>query len=418
MKHYWLYLEPYVYVNTVGGETIFYNTLNGAVLESKHPEIVSLARRLCHRKNLYVVKLSDARLTREPYAQFIASLREQFMGDLMDTCMVEDRPTQFMPIMKNLRDIHYLRNADMRSVGENILTYLHHVTLHITDSCTLNCPQCRRAHRQCLYCYRGEGGRKKELSIDGVRNFIAQMGSQRPRLYITGGDVTGYSRLKELCLLLQMDFSDSTFFLHLDQAGANLPGVERILSYGFTVQIGVPAPFDAAKATAVNQLVAEKNGDCTWMLLVQNGADIDGAEKMVEQAALDNCFIQPFFDGENHSFFRESIFSEKEDVCLQCLSHKEILARQTTAPHHFGSFTILPDGGVYANLQSPRLGSIEKHSLHEMLLKELKGGKNWLRARKRVKPCRSCVWNALCPPLSNYEYALGHNDLCWKHRIN
>ncbi len=151
MKNHWLYLEPYVYVNTVAGKTLFYNTLNGAALESAHPEIVNLARRLCNTKNLYVVKLSDAQLTREPFAQFIASLRETFMADLLDARQFKERPMQFMPIHKNMREINPGSADRTRSPGENILDYLHALTIRITDACSLDCPQCPRAHKQFLY---------------------------------------------------------------------------------------------------------------------------------------------------------------------------------------------------------------------------------------------------------------------------
>jgi pseudo-rSAM protein len=416
MKNYWLYLEPYVYVNTIGGQTLFYNTLNGAALESGDPEIVRLARRLCHPRNLYAVKLSAARLAREPYAGVTAYLREQFMADLLDESQVEGRPMQFMPILKNMRDIETLRREKTRSPGENILSYLYRINLHITDYCHLDCDQCRRAHRQFLYCFQNAGGRKKELAIGRIREIIHRIGNQRPRLYIGGGDVLSYSRLEELCQLLQGNFPKTVFFLHLEQAMADPQSVDLLLDYGFPLQIGVTPPYDAGKLAAVNQQISEKNGRCTFLLVVQSSADVIAAEKAAEQIEPADSQMQPFFDGANHSFFRENVFNEKEHVCLQRLSHKEIFARRKTNPQQFGNITVLPDGDVYANLHARRLGWLAKHSIHEILLKELKSRKTWLRSRSQVEPCRTCVWHSLCPPVSNYEYAMGRYDMCWKHR--
>lgn len=39
----------------------------------------------------------------------------------------------------------------------------------------------------------------------------------------------------------------------------------------------------------------------------------------------------------------------------------------------------------------------------------------WFRVRNQVQPCRTCVYEVLCPPLSNYEYALHRNNLCHIH---
>ena len=44
--------------------------------------------------------------------------------------------------------------------------------------------------------------------------------------------------------------------------------------------------------------------------------------------------------------------------------------------------------------------------------KEIHESKNWFRTRSKVKPCKSCIYNALCPPISNYEYYLKEYNLC------
>jgi pseudo-rSAM protein len=280
----------------------------------------------------------------------------------------------------------------------------------------LNCSPCGQAHRQFLFCFRGNRGEEKELPIGQIKSLLGQLGSQRPRIYISGGDVLGYSSLEELCQLLRGEFPETVFFLHLSQAIANLSAVNVIVDHGFPIQIGVMAPFNGNDLAIVRQKIMEKGGFCSTMLLVQNPADVIAAEKIMEQSKQENGHLQPFFNGENYLFFQENVFSEKEHVCLACLSQKEIFARLKTNPQQFGSMIITADGSVYANLHARRLGSLAKNSIHEMLLKELKGGKTWLHSRNKVKPCHSCIWHALCPPVSNYEHALGRHDMCWRHQ--
>ncbi len=55
---------------------------------------------------------------------------------------------------------------------------------------------------------------------------------------------------------------------------------------------------------------------------------------------------------------------------------------------------------------------LNKNSLYNIFYKEMNCGKSWLRARKNAIPCKNCVYNSICPPVSNYEYVIGRNNLC------
>ena len=43
---------------------------------------------------------------------------------------------------------------------------------------------------------------------------------------------------------------------------------------------------------------------------------------------------------------------------------------------------------------------------------QLTKGKSWLRCRKDVKSCKSCIYQNFCPPISNYEYVIGGYSGC------
>ena len=59
-----------------------------------------------------------------------------------------------------------------------------------------------------------------------------------------------------------------------------------------------------------------------------------------------------------------------------------------------------------------REGDLGTHSILEVLYKEVTKGKSWRQLRSNVLPCRKCTYQYLCPPLSNYESAIGRNNLC------
>ena len=67
---------------------------------------------------------------------------------------------------------------------------------------------------------------------------------------------------------------------------------------------------------------------------------------------------------------------------------------------------------AYSN--EKRIGNIDQR-IHEVLLKELHNGKGWFKVRKHLTPCKGCIYNQICPPISNYEYALSRNNLCGIH---
>jgi pseudo-rSAM protein len=106
------------------------------------------------------------------------------------------------------------------------------------------------------------------------------------------------------------------------------------------------------------------------------------------------------------------VFVDKEDLQEAKPTCREIYARQLVNPLHFGTLTVLSNGHIHANINVSRLGILNHDSIYEVVYKEMYRGNSWRRIRKRVEPCKRCTFEALCPPLSNYEYAFGRNNLC------
>ena len=79
---------------------------------------------------------------------------------------------------------------------------------------------------------------------------------------------------------------------------------------------------------------------------------------------------------------------------------------------NFGRLSILPNGDIYANIYHNKLGNILKDKLNEIIENEIINGKSWLNVRRLVEPCKNCVFELVCSPISNYEYAIKKFDLC------
>ena len=79
----------------------------------------------------------------------------------------------------------------------------------------------------------------------------------------------------------------------------------------------------------------------------------------------------------------------------------------------FGALTFLPNGNCYTNINSKPIGNIYKKSIYKLIHYCLiQRDKDWLLTRNKVEPCKNCLFNALCPPISNYERVIKQYNLC------
>lgn len=132
---------------------------------------------------------------------------------------------------------------------------------------------------------------------------------------------------------------------------------------------------------------------------------------MVERKCLllVNAYVN--FDGKNASFFSENVFYNEKDILSSLQKHKDFFAKETLNLSNQGKITIMNDGQIYANVNHDPIGNLNTDTLSKALYYELYNGKSWRKLRKNVMPCKSCLYNLLCPPLSNYEYVIGRNNL-------
>ena len=133
--------------------------------------------------------------------------------------------------------------------------------------------------------------------------------------------------------------------------------------------------------------------------------------KVIDAYSIEKYDIKPFYTGENISFFTKFVYMDESDITKVKLDKREIFAHQSLNTFDFGKICIMPNGDVFANVNHPVLGNISNKTIHELLYKEIVEGKSWLRIRNQ-SPCKKCLYKWLCPSPSNYEIAIGKNNLC------
>jgi len=410
-KKYWLVIEPYVHISLKKDKVLFYNTLNGSYLLYYKPfELLQLVKKLISKKNLLVVPVRQEELESKQWLKdFVADIRENFIGDVVPQSLAKGKPFQMMPMVKNMQDVKYLKRDSFRSVGENIGEYLHSLTLYINGMCDLDCSFCDIAYKQGLCCTKGNSN--QELSLSTLENLFKQTKeSNLSRISITGGNIFKYSNFNKLLQLLLL-LTDRLINFTFHVSNFDKEKVRQIVSAGFDLTAIVSLNYDIQEiARQLKELNVFSN--MNYSFLVESEADFEKSEMLISEAQMKNYSYLPVFNGNNLIFFKDNIFLNCEDILESKSEQRDILAKQQLNQLNFGKIIIMSNNNVYANVNVPKIGVIGEEDIHKILYREMLNGKSFLKTRKYLTPCKSCVYQYLCPSPSNYELFFKRNNLC------
>jgi len=425
MKNTYFFLEPYVHVSLKKNRVLIFNPLNGKSLDYKNnPEIVRIVKRLLSNNNLFVIKLLKRELENRTVLSFINKVRNYFMGDLLPGDWYTKKPVQVKPGIKLLEDKPGIQDTKRGLVGLELMSNIYEITLYIndTDNCGFHHPNIfRQAYKQFL-CPGGTGLQREELPFKNIQNIINEtMASSLFRVNVSGGDIFSYSKFKELTELLNEQLLIKAYYLHYLSFKGNEKKVHSIHSsaktgenanFKWELNIFVDFPVKLEAFSEIKRISNDSGISSIFHFIIEKEEEITLAEKLITTHNLSDYSFQPFFNGKNLDFFKKNVFLTPEEVLASCPTQKDILARSVMNQTNFGKLTILSNGNIHANVNLPALGNVKKNSLHDVIYKELNQGKSWRRTRSTITPCRSCILQYLCPSPSNYEYAIGRNNLC------
>ncbi len=418
-RSYWLYIHPYVYISAKKDHAILYNTLNGKLLEYKEePEILRLINRLKTDRNLYVVKLSSRHIT-PGIGDFIRQIRQAYVGDIVDTALSSTRPVQFKPILSLQRILEGATSTEKhnkRLAKDEIFEYLNTISIYLNDACDRDCRLCSRAYKQFLFCHKNKKG-KNEVPFGEIKKLLEQTASSNLAvLNILGGNILKYSRLGELIKLLNSLSIRKEYFIHYLNMTAQ-PDLRDFFTHPHTrLNVLVHFPVEPEIFAAAVKVIDTHRMEKMFHLVIQEEADMEAAEELISTYRLEHIRYNPYFNGKNIGFFEQHVFLTRESIQESRPSLKEILTRTSINPIYFKKIYVLGNGSIHANINGPKIGELGRSYIFDLLDRELNRGRSWTKIRKHVAPCKHCVFHALCPPISNYEYVLGRYNLC--HETN
>jgi pseudo-rSAM protein len=410
---YWFYLDNYIYAAWKKDSALLYNPLTGHVQEyPNEPGIVKFLKRLHHPRNLLVIPVKQRDLKDPALARLVRDARQNFMGDLVEQSRSNGKPVQMLPIVKIHRDVERMKRETSRSIGEDMMKYINELNLYLHNQCRQSCSICGTAHRQFLHCAK-DSGPKQQLSPGQIVYLLDHLDrGSLDTVNLLGGNPFDYEHWDELLQLLAPRDIKKILVCHYK----NLPGREKevrtLKEKSWHMKIMVDFPLDKPSLEQALATAAPLSSYRTIHFIVKSEEEFQQADALIESMGLETAEFHAYYDGTNENFFRAGVFIDRQSIAGSRPPTRDIHARQMINPLNFGNLTVLANGKVHANVNKKPLGKLGKISLYDMVFKEMKNGNSWRRTRNKVKPCADCLYCFICPPLSNYEYALGRNNLC------
>lgn len=407
----WLYIEPFVHFTEEDGHVLFYNTLSRKFLEyTDNDEVAELTRLLLQNENGYVITLSGSTTNKPSVRTFISKIERLHMGGLLPINENGNKPKNLLPIPAFRKSLsRYEDYQTPQKIDPN--DYLHAVYIHLNagpSSLTQAFPQ---GYYQFPFpCSSEQFGREMDSAL--IEKLLMDVSNVSPlAINILGCDPTAFSgwdalidRLSKTTFKIILHFTPrQALSAHLPKRWANA-----------TLSLFVTFPLDDIDSEAIE--IIERNSLKTkkpeYNFIIRGSEDLEQAFKTVAQHNLTNWFLKPYLHKDNFSFFRENVFITKEDITGSKPDQKQIFSRTTFNENDFGKITMMPDGTIFANANDPSPGNYREMGIISIIEAEIHHGQSWRRTRQKVKPCKKCVYNFLCPPVSNYEITSGRYNFC------
>jgi len=416
IKSYWFYIESYVHINIKDNHVLLFNTLSGKTLEYKNKsKILKIIENLRDEKNNGIVELNESEIKNPEIRTFIGEVRDYFMGDIIGEKQGNGKnPFIFTPILNIQKDIEKMKEDPSRSLGEKIMSYLNGISFYINVECTLKCPICKSAYKQLKFCTKSEKSKNKKIEIETIKRILEEAkGSGLQKVNILGGNILLYEELDKLVEMLEAYDFEKIYYIHYLNIINSREKINIFEHKDTKIKVLVDFPINKSALKESIKLLGNIWIDNNILFTVTNEDEFEKAETIIKELGIiEKSEFKPFYNGRNIDFFKKYVFLEKEDIFEQKPSFKKIYGNEAINFIDFGELTIKNDGSVFANINNEKLGDAKKDTLYEIIYKEMDKGNSWRKTRGKVYPCKDCVFNLICPPISNYEYFIGRNNLC------
>ena len=401
-KQFWFYLEHHIYVNIQKNGVLLYNTHSGGKIISKEDCCIQLIKKLYKKYSLGSVKITEEEYHHPILKQFFFEIVSKKMGKIEEISKVPNKPVILLPILSLNRDIKKLRMEGDYHVPYDFSHYLLEANIILNSDCNHNCPQCHAYYKQFYCCSKAHGN---EMNGKVLLSILEQLNVFRThKVNFTGGNIYLYKNLESIKKINWNQGIDLNIYIDYKNY------MEDDFIDRQHLNILISAPLDKDVLSTV--IKKTKRLSTIYHLVIESQEQYEMMDALLQQECISNYKVHPFYNGNNISFFEENVYLKEEDIFSNTISMREIFRNQKLNAYYFGSLYFLPNGDICANALCKSIGNVNKLKIVDAIHAELISNTAWRQIRKGTT-CSTCLYRYLCPPLSNYERAIKHNNLCF-----
>lgn len=405
---YHIIILPYIYTHYLNNILLFYNTLsNEKVVIPNEKSTRSLVLKIAKKKGINTIGVSTEEYAKPAVARLIRTLVKQRMICLLDAEKSNKPPFQLSPEVFLLSDVEKLHAPNLGFdyvVYErlnNVKTYTKQLYLYINNYTKRGIHCQHRLFPSFLFAKQAH-----ELPLNLLARLLDEIkDSNIQKLDISGGNIFMHSQIHEIIPLLSIQsYPVSIHVLHKE-----LDLNRLIENFHYVIHI-VPGEDHRKLAETIAQL-QQANVRYSLDFIIFDDCSFSEGYGFIREHNITNYAFHPIVQN-NTDFLEKNLILTEDEIFAEAISMQSIFRNQKMNINYFGQVTILSDARIFSNVNGPSLGNLNEIHLFDAISGEFSAKGGWRTTRQDIQPCRRCVYQALCPPPSNYEYVMKRFNLC------
>ena len=404
----WLTFFPFVHFNSNKKCLLLYNTLNYESFYLKaNSHNFRFINKIKNNQNTFAVKLNGKEICNTYINKILRKLQKKFIANLTPTYEYNKAPFQIPAKIFLLSDVEKLKISKKEidfisyEILNDIPSYISELFIYIN-----NCIDKKDYCQHNLFPSFLYSNEYLELSSSLLRFILDQLrDTHLKEVNLLGGNIFKHSQIIDI-IKLSKEYHYN-FILHLYYKELDF----NIIDNKFEYIIHISFPVDGKIFYDIITNLNFKKIEFKLNFIITNEDDFYIANNLIMTYNINNYMFNPIIK-ENIAFIKENLFLSRKEILSRKLTMQTIQRNQKLNTNFFGKIIIINDGNIYSNLNNKSIGNINDISIVKSIASEFVKVNSWRQTRLTVKPCKYCVFNSLCPPISNYEYALKQYNLC------
>lgn len=298
----------------------------------------------------------------------------------------------------NLKDYYMLGDKDnpkekANLVGKNILNNLQEITIYF-NSIDFDNEKLNKIYKQ--YNFPIVNTDSTIINVDELNEFLFPIAKKKLRMNIIIGNID--KLINDKCIYLINKYIyifDIHIYIPLSSFRYfSCPNNIKRINYTIWT---INSDLKDIKYISPN-MVGLYSSNNEYLQIIQKGFDSE--------------HIYPYYSGFNLDFIIKELGYTLKDLMDIKKNGQTLFANQNINSNAFGELFIMPNGDIFSSINRPPIGNIKNSSLKSVLHKELVDVQNWFYTRDKVSPCKKCIYNIFCNPITRIEQVCMKYDFC------